>query len=557
MKVKNVLMMSLLASSMMLAACGGGSKGGDSSQQGQSSGQQSETSQTSQSDYDPPVPTGEYDIKLWGSEIKGVKELFEQQVDAFEEDHPGTTINLTYENLSEAEAKSQVLKDLDEAADLYCFAQDQFADLVQGQALAYLGTKMAEAVAANNDAGSVAAATSGDKIYAYPMTADNGYFMYYNKSIIPQDIVGDMEAIVARCEATNTNFAMETNTSAWYLASFFFGSGCHSTWETDTTGKFVSYDDNFNSEKGLVAMRGMQHLVKSSRYVSASVASEFEAAIPASVLVSGTWVYQDVAAMLGSNLGVAALPSFKVDGKSYHLGSYSGFKLMGVKPQADAQRAAVCAALAYYLTGEKCQLERFNAVAWGPSNVEAAQDPAVQANPALAALLAQSPYSKPQGAIPGAWWDFAKVLGSAAADATLDDTEALQAALNVYTDSMNEVTNPTELAKWALVGQVNGGDWTAATATYMTEKTAGVWEVEVEIHANEEFKVCPVKENAGTVDWDSEVNSTHTTVAEGLEEMFDLPDVKSNIKCLEDNIYHLTLTEAGEHPTLFIELAAA
>ena len=39
------------------------------------------------------------------------------------------------------------------------------------------------------NAGSVLAATIDGKLYAYPATADNGYFMFYNKEYFTEDDV--------------------------------------------------------------------------------------------------------------------------------------------------------------------------------------------------------------------------------------------------------------------------------------------------------------------------------------------------------------------------------
>ena len=538
MKVKNVLMMSLLASTMMLGACGGGGGGGQSSATSQ--GSQSQQSESSQTSGGGSLPAGSYSITMWGSETEGVPELFKQQVKDFADANEGVEITLTYEEVSEANAASKVLQSVDEAADIYCFAQDQSSDLVLGNALNKLGAGVSAQVKANNDAGSVAAVTFGDDLYAYPMTSDNGYFMYYDKTVIEEDIVDNMEAIVAACEAAGTTFAMETSTSAWYIASFFFGTGCISEWTTNTDGDFVGVADDFNSAKGLVAMRGMQRLVKSSAYVSSSnVKEQFAAAIPASVVVSGTWDYNNAVEALGDNLGVAELPKFTIDGQKYHLGSFSGNKLMGVKPQTDANKLAVCHALANYLTGEKCQLERFNVAAWGPSNLKAAKNEKVQANPALAALLAQAPYAHPQGAIPGAWWDFAKTLGSVAAAAALDDTDALQAGLNSYQESLEAVINPTELPVWALVGTVNGGEWNAATATYMTEGVGGKWDVTTEIKAGDQFKVCKVLKEAQTVqDWT--YGASGVSNADEVADYFDLTG--DNIVCSADGVYTVVMS---------------
>ena len=529
MNIKKILMVSCMSAALVLTACGGNKDSGGKKP----------------IEIDTTVPAealGSYNVTMWGSETKGVKELFTKQVQDFCALNPGLTINLTYEEVSEANAASKVLADLDAAGDIYCFAQDQFADLVQGAALSRLGKVAAEAVTANNSDGSVEAVKSGDALYAYPMTADNGYFLYYDTSVIPSSHLKSLEDIVKDCEAANRNFAMETNTSAWYLASFFFGAGCVSTWKTDADGKFVEANDTFNSANGLIAMRGMQHLVKSKNYVSSSDAkTEFGAAVPAAAVVSGIWDYNNAKDALGEKLGIVELPSFKVDGKSYHMGSFAGFKLMGVKPQTDVKRSRVLSTLALYLTGQKCQEERFDAVQWGPSNLVVSKLDKVQSNPALAALLAQSSYSVPQGAIPGAWWDFAKTLGTAAAEANADDKDALQAALTKYASAVNNVLHPTETNVWALVGKfagATGGEWNVASSKKMEEKTGGAWEITTALAANDEFKVCEVN-STSVVDWKYGASAVTTE----LSSAFDLTG--DNIKVLTAGTYKITMTGSG------------
>ncbi|MBO4925856.1 MAG: extracellular solute-binding protein, partial [Clostridia bacterium] len=348
---------------------------------------------------------GEYDVTIWVAEE--IADLTRQQIENFNEDNSrGIIFNATVEPVSEADAATQMITDVEAGADIFCFAQDQFARLVQAGALARLGERASDFVTVNNAAGVVAAATTSDgAIYAYPLTADNGYFLYYDKSIIPDEDVDSLEAIIADCENAEKYFAFEMGTSAWYLASFFFGAGCVSEWTTDSDGQFIEVHDTFNSPQGLIAVKGMKKLVSSPYHLSSGSGAEF--AQGAAVVVTGTWDYTTVEGILGDNMGVADLPSFEVDGQLYHLGSFNGCKLLGVKPQVDAVRAAALNQLALYLTGEKCQMERFEALAWGPSNIAAQASDAVQANPGLAALLAQSPYSIPQGQIHGSWWDIA------------------------------------------------------------------------------------------------------------------------------------------------------
>ena len=157
-------------------------------------------------------------------------------------------------------------------------------------------------------------------------------------------------------------------------------------------------------------MKGMSELITSGSWVNASSVAEFDN--DAAVVVSGTWDYAAAVEKLGENLGVADLPSYTIDGKSYHIGSFAGYKLMGVKPQMDAEKGSACHLLAQYLSSEKCQNERFDAVAWGPSNINAQKTEAVKANPALVALAEQNKYSIPQGQYPGDWWTIAAAIGS-------------------------------------------------------------------------------------------------------------------------------------------------
>ena len=426
-----------------------------------------------------------YDIKIWVAEA--AKDLTEKQIADFNANNEfGFKFNATIEAVSEADAATQMITDVEAGGDIYCFAQDQFARLVQAGALDALGKKASETVIANNDAGTVAAATSGEQLYAYPLTADNGYFMYYDKSVIPDEDVDSLEKLIADCEAAQKYFAFEMQTSAWYLASFFFGTGCRSVWVTDDNGEFISVSDTFDSDNGLIAVKGMKKLVDSPYHLSGGGADQFNQ--NAAILVSGTWDFAKVQEYLGDNMGVTDLPSFEVDGKEYHLGSFSGCKLLGVKPQVDEMKGAAIHKLAQYLTGAQCQMERFEALAWGPSNLEDQASEAVQANPGLAALIKQAPYSVPQGQIHGSWWDIAKVIGEDVKNAT--DDAGLQAALDNYQDKIASLFTMSDEVKnaWTAIGTINGTNWDADVT--MTKGDDGVWKTDaLELHAGEEFKV--------------------------------------------------------------------
>lgn len=534
-KVLSVLLVAAMTASMV--ACGASEGTNNDTPAADNGGTSTDTPAADNENTDTPAASeadlsGTYDIVVWVSESEGVAQLTEQQIDAFEEANPGIVINATVEGVTESNSASNMITDVASGADLFCFAQDQLIRLVEAGALTKLGAGASSIVTEQNDATSLKAATVGSDIYCYPLTSDNGYFMFYDKSVVQESSLSDLAAVVADCEAAGRTICMETDTSAWYVASFFFATGCHSDWTMAEDGSFTSVDDDFNSAAGLVALKGMQQMVKSSMYVSSSDTAQFAAAIPAGVVVSGTWGVNAAKEALGDNYAVAELPSFTVDGTTYHMGSYSGCKLMGVKPQDDAVKAAVLHKLAQYLTSAECQLQRYELVGWGPSNLEAQQSSAVQADPALAALAAQNAYATPQGQIHGSWWDIAKLLGVVAEESTTD--EELQAGLDSYKASIDELFTMDEatLNAFTIIGAFGGYNWDTDVA--MTEDPAGTWTATVDFKAGDEFKV------RQGLSWD--VNFGADGVAGG-----------DNVKIEADGTYLVTLVYDGTNATLTCE----
>lgn len=440
---------------------------------------------------------GTYDIIIWVPDA--AVELTKAQVAAYNSSNElGITFNATVEPVSEADAATNMINDVSAGGDLYFFAQDQLSRLIQAGALTKLGQGAADFVKTNNVASSLVAAQAGTDFYAYPLTADNGFFMYYDKSVVPEEDVDSLEAIIADCEAADKNISYELE-NAWYLAGFFFATGCHSDWVTDNDGNFISIDDDFNSDKGLIALKGVYKVVSSDKYVNSSNA---DFASGSAVVVTGTWNYGTIKSQLGDNFGVADLPSFEVDGQSYHIGSYSGCKLLGVKPQEDAKRGAALNQLAQYLTGKDCSLQRAadpvenktpdgsaenGGLGWGPSNTEARNDPA-GTNPALVALEEQNQYAVSQPNIHGSWWDIAKVIATNIKTGSGSDAE-LQAALDQYTSSIASVFEMSDEVRnaFTVIGAVNGSSW---DVDFPMTADGDVWTSNdvFELKAGDEFK---------------------------------------------------------------------
>lgn len=413
---------------------------------------------------------GTYDITVWVSEVEGVKDLFAEQIKAFCDANEGITINATIEGVTEANAATLVLGDVESAPDMYCFAQDQLARLVQAGALQVAGTKATEEVKATHDANSVSCATFNDKVYGYPLTGDNGYFMFYDKSVVKEEHLDSLEDIIADCEAANKQISFELE-NAWYNASFFFGTGCVDNWSTDADGNWSGVEDTYNSEAGLAAMKGLQKVTQSKAYVNSSAGQD---ASGSAVIISGTWATSTIKGIWGDNFGATDLPSFTADGKTYHLGSFSGIKMMGVKPQTDSNKAAVLQQLALYLTSEECAKARFDKFAWGPSVKALQESDAVKNDIALSAFYKQSEFAKPQGDIHGSWWGIAANLGAAAKLAKSDDD--LKKALADYETA---VTGLIGLEGFVFVGAWNG--WNNADEAFKMEKSGETYTITLDV----------------------------------------------------------------------------
>ncbi|MBO4679151.1 MAG: extracellular solute-binding protein, partial [Lachnospiraceae bacterium] len=171
-----------------------------------------ETASNSTSGSTGTTPSGdtkyEYDITVWVPEK--IVDLTKTQIDDFNNTNTdGIKLNATVAPVSEADAATQMLTDVEAGADLFGFVQDQLGRLIQGGALAQLGDAAAEFVRANNYASAVSAVTSGDALYGYPYTSDNGYYLFYDKSVFTEDDVKTVDNIIAACKRTGRTFCFD------------------------------------------------------------------------------------------------------------------------------------------------------------------------------------------------------------------------------------------------------------------------------------------------------------------------------------------------------------
>ena len=324
-------------------------------------------------------------LKVWADQ--GELELTEKLCSDFAAAHPEKEYVFEFGAVGAVDGKSRYLEDPAAAADVFLFADDQLIDLVKADAL-YEVTRNTDAIVAANTAGSINAASYGGVLYGYPMTSDNGYFLYYDKSVFTEDDLATLDGILAAANAAGKQGHMD-----------------------------------FNNEKGLAAAEAIREFCNDPAFVTGDD-SVLSGGIGDSIAcgVSGTWVSTAIQEKLGENYGCCKLPTFTCAGKQVQMGSFLGCKIYGVNSQTAYPVDAM--ELAEFLTSEQSQLERYEALNYGPSNVNALASDAVSSNLALRALGEQSNYAVTQLVL-GGFWVPAEAFGAELEAHTTADLQTL------------------------------------------------------------------------------------------------------------------------------------
>lgn len=165
--------------------------------------------------------TGKQDVKLvmWGAEED--QAMLQEMVDSFIELHKDE-VNLTYS-----------------------FADDQVMELVQAGALMAIPDEMGrKEIEERNASGSVVVATVDGKLYAYPRTADNGYYLIYNKEYLTEEDVASWESMLAKAASVGKKVTMEMN-AGWAMKL--------ADWITNEENQIKSYELRGNGPSSIKA----------------------------------------------------------------------------------------------------------------------------------------------------------------------------------------------------------------------------------------------------------------------------------------------------------------
>lgn len=374
--------------------------------------------------------TDEVSLLVWcGSEEEKV--LVEEMLTTFEKQYSEIKFNITVEIESEASCKDTLLGDVKNGADVFAFPDDQLMAMIAAGVLEPLVDD--ENIKQVNSEGSVEAASYDSKLYAYPMTADNGYFMYYNKEYFADEDVNTLDQMLEVAAKAGKKVMMDW-TSGWYLYSFFGGAGLELGLNDDGIINYCNWNGKDGKIKGVDIAKSMLTLAQNPGFISCSD-DDFVKGVKAGDIiagVNGAWNATVLQEVWGEDYGAAKLPTFTCNENQVQMSSFAGYKMVGVN--AYSQYKDWANKLADWITNEENQTLRFERREQGPSNNNAALSEEVVKSPAIQALIQQSDFATLQR-VGANYWDPVAEYGQVMAKGSVNPNK-LQSLLDTLVEGI-------------------------------------------------------------------------------------------------------------------------
>ncbi|MBQ6124900.1 MAG: extracellular solute-binding protein, partial [Spirochaetales bacterium] len=260
-------------------------------------------------------------LTVWGSQED--QAMLKDMCNAYAAAHPENNYKFLYGVQSESDAADKVLNDPESGPDVFAFASDQINKLIQAGALARVGGAILDDIKAVNSPESIDAATvtiSGEeRTYAFPMTGDNTYFLYYDSSKLSAEDVKSLDKMLEVAAATGKQVAFKLYDDGWYLSSFFFADpdlGYKVTYTDDLTEQSVII--NSDNANGLAVMKVLRSYFANPALSANVDDSKIIAGIQSGTIiaaVSGTWNMKAIQDVWGENMAVAVMPTATIGDK--------------------------------------------------------------------------------------------------------------------------------------------------------------------------------------------------------------------------------------------------
>ena len=425
--------LAILLAGMMTATAFAGCGGGETSSSSNADSSASDSSATG-------VDGSKVDVSYFGDEdnIKlkvwtpdATVSLVKKQIEDFKALYPEKTFDIEVVAQGENDAATQILNDASVAADVFSFPSDQLNKLVDAGVISPVAKGFLDSVTAANSEDTINAGKISDTLYAYPETNDNGYYLVYDNTVVTENDTKTLEGILAACKKAGKKFIMDAG-NGFYACTFAYTAGVKTDGfeEDGMTQKFTEYDE----DAAVKTLQAFARLIKEYKGTFqaldvSNISSGFSSGT-CGAGIDGAWDTASNQKALGDKFGAAKLPTIKVGDEDKQLISMFGYKYIGVN--GSSKFPASSQILAYYLSGEECQLQRAEELGWGPSNTTVQGNKVVTESTVLTAIAEQAKNSCVQVNIASTFWDPMGNLGNKliADDWDPENAEATKKLLN-------------------------------------------------------------------------------------------------------------------------------
>ena len=316
-------------------------------------------------------------LMVWSPSLDQAKdsgEWLQTCCNRFAELHPEWNITYVYGVVDETAAGTTISQDTEASADVFMFTNDVLTNLIDAGAIAKFGGIYADEIKATNSQALLDSLTVNDYIYGIPFTT-NTWFMYYDKSVFTEEDIKSLDAMLAK------GVVSFPFTNSWYLPAFYFGNGC--TLFGDGTQEELGAD--FGGDNAVEVTNYLIDLYNNPNFVvdadGSGLAGMRDGSIKA--MFTGSWDAAALKEILGDNMGVAALPTFTLNGEEKQMYAYAGSKAIGVNVHSKYMVQAI--QLAIYLGGAEAQQLHYDLRTVIPCNTELLADPAIASDELVAA----------------------------------------------------------------------------------------------------------------------------------------------------------------------------
>ena len=311
----------------------------------------------------------------------------------FKKANPNSNYTINIKAISERSVNGDWANDPKQAADFAVVPDDQLPSLIANNYLQKLSVMdyeiegLTESLKTRNTADSVEVVTSKNDLYGFPVSASNGYVLYYNTEFLTKEDCASFDSLLAAIhrvserDGKNYTFGFE-HASGWYLDGWFHGAGFSASGEADGNTIDADWNDAVDGVEGLEvasALVKLAHGQYKQHWLSekeVNLMARTAKNLPNRVIavINGTWNYNSLRKNWGeANTSATILPTYTVHdsagaAKQVRMQTVKGFKVGVVNRSSKNVKAAT--RFAEFYSNYSSQVMRFDNLSEAPTNIE-------------------------------------------------------------------------------------------------------------------------------------------------------------------------------------------